>query len=167
MVVVILSSEGHCKHNRIIVYTVAPFYEELDFIWVLLTETGLCVTSLVYVGRLRSSSTLNSVIMDCSPLCGEWCTSCTSLLVIIFCSSSVLFHPFFSMGSGSSNDWYCVRFRHVNSLNFGCWSQTMWICCLSAVGRAQLLPKYWLVFCWTIRTSFLFFCLFVFKPYNN
>lgn len=68
---VILSSEGHCKHNRIIVYTISPFYEELDFIWVLLTETGLNVTNLVYVGRLRSSSTLNSVIMDSDPLCGE------------------------------------------------------------------------------------------------
>lgn len=69
---VILSSEGHRKHNRIIVYyKVSPFYEELDFIWVLLTETGLSVTNLVYVGRLRSFSTLNSVIMNSGPLCGE------------------------------------------------------------------------------------------------
>lgn len=67
------------------------------------------------------------------------------------------------MGSGSSNNWYCVRFRHTNSLNFGCWSQTLWICCFSAAGRTQLLPKYWLAFCWTIRTSFLS----VFKPCSN
>lgn len=68
-----------------------------------------------------------------------------------------------SMVSGSSNDWYYVRFRHINSINFGCCSQTLRICCLSAVERAQLLPKYWLAFCWTIRTSFLFLfvCLFL------
>lgn len=63
-------------------------------IWVLFTEAVLRIVRLVYVGRVRSSSTLNSVnLVDygSSLYWGEWCMSCTSLLAVICYSSSVLF----------------------------------------------------------------------------